>query len=85
MRPIISKHAKKRLKQRLGLKRKSHIRHIQKVLEKGILQYRDIEENILYIWYDYRRYIFEDLNGLEAILITVFPKEKNYHNPINPI
>lgn len=76
MKTLITKHATKRLKQRLGLSRKAHQRHIKKVLAKGVVQYSDIEKRILYVWYDYRKYIFEDYKGLKAILITVFPREK---------
>ena len=43
MKILITKHATKRLKQRLGLSRRAHKRHINKVLEKGIVQYRDIK------------------------------------------
>jgi len=76
MKILITKHATKRLKQRLGLSRRAHKRHINKVLEKGIVQYRDIKKQIVYVWYDHRKYIFEDYKGLKAILITVFPREK---------
>jgi len=76
MKTIITKHANKRLKQRLGLKKKAKKRHIDKVLQQGILLYKEIENHILYVWYDYRQYIFEEQKGLNAILITVFPREK---------
>ena len=76
MKTLITKHVTKRLKQRLGLSRRAHKRHINKVLEKGIVQYRDIKKRLLYVWYDYRKYIFKDYKGLKAILITVFPREK---------
>jgi len=76
MKALITKHATKRLKERLGLSRKAHERHIKKVLAKGIVQYRDIEKQMLYVWYDYRKYIFQDDRGLKMILITVFPRDK---------
>ena len=84
-----TRHGRKRLRQRLGLKRKAHARHIQKVLENGFVEYRDIEKKILYIWYDYHKYIFDNCRGL----ITVFPRDekryiannKNYLTPLSVI
>ena len=76
MKTLITKHAKKRLKQRLGLRKKAHERHVKKVLEKGIIEAEDVENHILYVLYDFRKYIFEDYKGQMAILITVFPREK---------
>jgi len=77
MKTIITKHATKRLKQRLGLKKKAQKRHVDKVLKKGLLLYSEIKNHILYVWYDYRQYIFEEQKGLNVILITVFPREKS--------
>ena len=86
-----TKHGRKRLRQRLGLKRKAHARHIQKVLANGLVEYRDIEKKVLYVWYDYHKYIFANYKKLEARLITVFPRDekqyivnsKNYLTPLS--
>ena len=34
---ILTKHGKKRIKERLGLPKRAHLKHIKKVLEKGIV------------------------------------------------
>ena len=71
----ITKHGRKRLRERLGLKKKAHARHIQKVLENGLIEYKDMEKNILYIWYNYHKYIFDNYRGL----ITVFPRDEKHY------
>ena len=89
MEALITKHATKRLKKRLGLRKKAQYRHVMRVLERGVIEAQDIEKRILYVSYDSRKYIFEDYKGITAILITVFPKEKklnianNYLSPIS--
>lgn len=40
---IITKHGNKRIKERVGLPKRAHSRHIRKVLEKGIY----IQEKVL--------------------------------------
>jgi ASC-1-like (ASCH) protein len=34
---ILTKHGKKRIKERLGLPKRAHIKHINKVLKKGVV------------------------------------------------
>ncbi len=84
-----TRHGRKRLRQRLGLKKKAHARHIQKVLRDGLVEYRDMEKKILYVWYDCHKYIFSNYKNLEARLITVFPRDKkqslsNHRNHLTP-
>ena len=77
MQPHISKHATKRLKERLGLKRKAQKRHIDKVMGNGVVKEYDTGKSIFYIYYDYHLYIVEYSKGYKAILVTVFPREKS--------
>ena len=72
--PIISKHGKKRLKERLGLGRKAQYRHLRYVIQRGHQIYKDMDSNQIHIEYDYRRYIFAIKNNLRVLLITVFPR-----------
>jgi hypothetical protein len=76
MKTLITKHATKRLRKRLGLRKKAHKRHIIKVLTRGVIEAYDRKKHILYVLYDSRKYIFEDYKGKIAILITVFPRER---------
>jgi hypothetical protein len=80
MHPYISKHATKRLKERLGLKKKAQQRHMDKVIGKGVIKEYDMLESIFYIYYDYHLYIVEYCSGCNAILVTVFPREKSNYN-----
>ena len=75
----ITRHGGKRLKKRLGLKKKAHRRHIEKVLDNGNYYYIDIK--YLHIWFNYHEYIFvrDNKNRLYTIFITVLPKNKNIY------
>ncbi len=68
---IITKHAKSRIKERLGLPKRGHSRHIQKVLRQGLLLSRkgQKEFNLLYQGFIY---IFRVDLSLQPILITTY-------------
>ncbi len=68
---IITRHAKVRIKERLGLPKRGHNRHIQKVLRQGLLLSRKGQEefNLLYQGF---RYIFKLDGFLKPILITTY-------------
>jgi hypothetical protein len=72
---IISKHGKKRLKQRRGLPKRVHSRHIQKVLTSGKYEYINKEKNIFYMLYNSMQYVFGLTDRLTPVLITVFIKQ----------
>lgn len=68
---IITKHAKSRIKQRLGLPKRAHKSHINKVITKGKLYSREKQEEFK-MYYNQYLYIFRLTKKLEPILITTF-------------
>jgi len=68
---IVTKHAKSRIKQRLGLPKRAHRSHIHKVLSKGKLYSRQKQEQFK-IHYNHYLYIFRLTKKLEPVLITTF-------------
>ena len=74
---IITKHAKKRIKERLGLSKRSHLRHIMKVLKEGIFLYRNKKNNTFFMQYHHSEYIFTLTYQLKPILITMYREEFN--------
>ena len=64
----ISKHAKKRIKERLGLPKRAHARHINKVVHNGMLHSR-LGVNIFKVIYHDFIYIFCLDRALSPILI----------------
>jgi len=79
MKAIITKHAKKRLKQRVGLAKRAHVRHVQHVLQKGKYLFRNLADNIFYMRMYGRNYIFSWTSKLEPILISVTYDYKHLH------
>ncbi len=74
---IITKHGKKRLKQRSGLSKRAHLRHIEMVLKSGAYEYRDRSRNVFYMLHNSMEYVFGLTGGLRPVFITVF-REKRY-------
>lgn len=68
---IITKHGKKRLKERKGLAKRAHLRHIHTVLTKGIYSYRDKSKNIFYMIHDSMKYVFGLSPTSRPVFITV--------------
>ncbi len=73
---IITKHGKKRLKQRNGLSKRAHLRHIQTVLTKGVYEYRDRSRNIFYMLHNSMQYVFGLTDRLAPIFITVLTQKR---------
>jgi len=71
MKAIITKHAKKRLKQRVGLSKRAHLRHTQYVLQQGKYLFRNLSDKKFYISMNEKEYIFSWTSKLQPILITV--------------
>ena len=71
MKAIVTKHAKKRLKERVGLSKRAHIRHIQHVLQKGKYLFRNLAEKKFYMRMGGKDYVFSWTSKSEPILITV--------------
>lgn len=72
---IITKHGKKRLKQREGLSKRAQLRHIHKVLKNGVYEYRNKKKNIFYMVHNSMRYVFGLTNSFTPVFITVFTKQ----------
>ena len=69
---IITKHGHKRIKERLGLPKRAQLRHIKRVLEKGLLKSRIGFEKFEIIYHGFL-YVFALTPQLEPILVTTFP------------
>jgi len=72
----ITKHAFKRIKQRVGLPKRAHLRHVQRVIQKGSLFSHDAyrEFQMLYMGF---LYIFKLTPELKPILITTMQATSN--------
>ena len=68
---IITKHAKLRIKERLGLPKRAHDRHVSTVLKKGLLHSRVGFEKFKVIYHGFL-YIFALDRFLQPILITTY-------------
>lgn len=72
--PIITKHAKKRLKQRAGLAKRAHKRHAIQVLKEGDFLYWNRETNSFYMKLYTKEYVFGLTKQFRPVLITLYPK-----------
>ena len=68
---IITKHGKLRIKERVGLPKRAHLRHIQKVLSDRLLLSRKGFEKFQIIYHGFL-YIFALDNKLQPILVTTY-------------
>jgi len=68
---IITKHGYKRIKERLGLPKRAHLRHIKAVLNKGLLKSRVGFEKFEMTYHGFL-YVFALTPTLEPILVTAF-------------
>ncbi len=68
---IMTKHGKDRIKVRLGLPKRAHMRHVKTVLCKGKLYSRTGYEQFKVMYQDFL-YIFALSKNLEPILITTY-------------
>jgi len=68
---IITKHGYKRIKERVGLPKRAHIRHIQRVLKNGSLASYKKYEEFKMIYHGFL-YIFKLTPHLEPVLVTTY-------------
>jgi len=68
---ILTKHGKKRIKQRLGLPKRAHFKHIKKVLEQGIVYVKNGYKELKII-YNGSLYVFAFSEKREPIFVTTF-------------
>ena len=66
---ILTKHGKKRIKQRLGLPKRAHLKHIKKVLEEGAIYFKNGYKELKIIYNGFL-YIFAFSDKKEPIFIT---------------
>jgi len=71
---ILTKHGKKRIKQRVGLPKRAHKRHKEKVLQQGRYLSREGWEKFKMVYHGFL-YVFAISNDLEPILVTAYPQE----------
>lgn len=67
----VSKHASKRIKDRVGLPKRAHLRHVQTVLEYGELVTNKTVEGFKMMHNGFL-YIFAHLQNNEPILVTTY-------------
>lgn len=68
---ILTKHGRHRIKERVGLPKRAHLRHVEKVLKKGLFHSRSGVEKFKMIYNDFV-YIFALTKSLQPILITTY-------------
>ena len=68
---IITKHAKLRIKERLGLPKRAQNRHISMVLKKGLLHSRKGFEKFQVVYHGFL-YFFALDKSLQPILVTTY-------------
>lgn len=73
----LTKHGKKRLRERVGIKIRATKRHMKSVLLFGEVLINTIE-NSIYVYYNSFRYVFKRDNFFNLILITVVREACDY-------
>ncbi|RLA84278.1 MAG: hypothetical protein DRG78_01835 [Epsilonproteobacteria bacterium] len=74
----ISRHGSKRIKERVGLPKRAHLRHIQSVLKLGNKVTETTKDGFKMIHNGFL-YIFANLENNEPILVTTYEEpNKNY-------
>lgn len=76
----VSKHGSKRIKERVGLPKRAHLRHIQTVLEYGELV-TNKTANGFKMMHNGFLYIFANLQNNEPILVTTYEPNNSYSTP----
>jgi len=71
----ISRHGSKRIKERVGLPKRAHLRHIQSVLNHGNIVTKKTSDGFKMIYNGFL-YIFALSNTYEPILVTTYEKPK---------
>lgn len=72
---ILTKHGKQRMKERLGLPKRAHERHVKTVLSKGVLYSREGWKKFQ-VMYQGFLYVFALEYELNPILITTYKIER---------
>jgi len=73
---IITKHGKKRVKERLGLPKRAHNRHLETVVRQGKLYSRKGWREFKVIYHGFI-YIFALSRNLKPILVTTYKINNN--------
>ena len=68
---ILTKHGKQRIKERTGLPKRAHFRHVKKVLRQGFLHSRNGIKEFKMTYHGFL-YIFALDSSLEPILVTAY-------------
>lgn len=76
----ISKHANKRIKERIGLPKRAHIRHVQTVLQYGELVTNKTVDGFKMMHNGFL-YIFAHLQNDEPILVTTYEPNNSLSTP----
>lgn len=76
----VSKHASKRIKERVGLPKRAHLRHIQNVLLCGELVTNKTADGFKMIYNGFL-YIFATLQNNEPILVTAYEPNNSFTSP----
>ena len=67
----ISKHGSQRIKERVGLPKRAHLRHVQKVLEYGELVTKKTSDGFKVVYNEFL-YIFATSTNQEPLLVTTY-------------
>jgi hypothetical protein len=73
----ISRHGSKRIKKRIGLPKRAHLRHIQMVLNLGNKVAETTKDGFNMIYNNFL-YIFAHLENNEPILVTTYEEPKDW-------
>lgn len=76
----ISKHASKRIKERVGLPKRAHLRHVQSVLQYGEIVTNKTVEGFKMMHSGFL-YIFANLQNDEPILVTTYEPNSSLTKP----
>jgi len=72
----ISRHGSKRIKERIGLPKRAHIRHINMVLKNGDIVTKKTIDGFKMIYNGFL-YIFANTKNNEPILVTTYEEPKS--------
>ena len=72
----VSRHGSKRIKERVGLPKRAHLRHIQNVLKHGSLVTKKTSDGFKIIYHGFL-YIFAISQVNEPILVTTYEEPKS--------
>lgn len=76
----VSKHASRRIKERVGLPKRAHLRHVQAVLQYGELVTNKTVEGFKMMHNGFL-YIFAHLQNNEPILVTAYEPNSSLTAP----